>query len=369
VAQRILIAGGGTGGHLMPTLNLAAALSRAEPEVHLVLVGAERGIEARIFPDCGYEYRLLPTQPLYRSKPWRNWRVVAGAPAVLSGVRSVFRDLDPSLVVGTGGYASAPAVAWAIATGRRLALQEQNAMPGVVTRLFARYASQVHLGNPEARRHLRFGRRTTVIDSGNPVATELTRQEYDWPSGRIVLVMGGSQGARGLNDRLLAGLGSGALPDDVTVVWISGPANEEAVAARLHGTAWADRVRLVPYIPDLGSQLRHAKLAICRAGAMTCAELAVAGLPAILVPLPSAAGDHQTFNARALEEAGAAVLRKESEVGGGGVWNLARELLKDEARRKRMAASMAARGRPDAADTIATELLRLAASGRTVADD
>ena len=131
-------------------------------------------------------------------------------------------------------------------------------------------------------------------------------------------------------------------------------------------SGWQGRIHVVPFIRDLGPQLSHPTVAICRAGAMTCAELAVAGLPAILVPLPSAAEDHQMFNARALERAGAAVVREESEVGGGEVWALVMELLADGARRKRMADCMAARGRPDAADSIATELLRLAGAGRQV---
>jgi UDP-N-acetylglucosamine--N-acetylmuramyl-(pentapeptide) pyrophosphoryl-undecaprenol N-acetylglucosamine transferase len=350
----------------VPALNLAAALTRAEPDVRLMLVGAERGIEAGILPDTGYEYRLLPIQPLYRSRPWRNWRMAAGSPAVLAGLQRAFRDLDPSLVLGTGGYASAPAVAWSLASGRPTALQEQNAMPGMVTRLFARHADQVHLGYPEARKHLRFGRRTRVIDSGNPVRTEPPGESYDWPVARVVLVMGGSQGARGLNERLLAGLGPpGEWPTDVDVVWIAGAANEASVRQRVIEAGWSERIRVEAFIPDLGPQLHQVTLAVCRSGAMTCAELAAAAVPAIFVPLPTAAGDHQMFNARALEDAGAALVRRESEVEGGDVWATVRDLLADEASRERMARRMAARGRPDAADSIATELLRLAREGRS----
>ncbi len=368
--SRILLSGGGTGGHLVPALNLAAALTRAEPGVRLMLVGAKRGIEARILPESGYEHRLLPIEPLYRSSPWRNWRMLASAPAVMAGLQRAFADLKPTLVVGTGGYASAPAVAWAIARKRPTALLEQNAMPGMVTRLFSAHVDQVHLGYPEARERLRFGRDTRVLDSGNPVAIALAGDRFDWPSGRVVAVIGGSQGARGLNERLLDGLArSDRLPSDTTVVWVAGPANQDQVVARVAASAWADQIRVVPFIRDLGAQMDRLTLAVCRAGAMTCAELAVAGVPAILVPLPTAAGDHQTFNARALETAGAAVLRKESDVGGGEVWRLVLELLADDTRRKRMADSMAARGRPDAADTIAAELLGLARSGRRAGDE
>jgi UDP-N-acetylglucosamine--N-acetylmuramyl-(pentapeptide) pyrophosphoryl-undecaprenol N-acetylglucosamine transferase len=271
----------------------------------------------------------------------------------------MFRECDPQLVVGTGGYASAPAMAWAVASGRKTALQEQNAMPGMVTRLFAPRVDQLHLGYPEAWGRLNPGAATAVFDLGNPVSPEPAADPYAWPEGLIVVVMGGSQGALGLNDRLLTGLqATRDWPPDVTLVWIAGPAHQESVAARIRDAGWADRVRVVPFIQDLGAQLHNVTLAVSRSGAMTCAELAVAGIPAILVPLPSAAEDHQRFNARALADAGAALLREEADVGAE-LWAIALDLLRDRERLGRMARSMSARGRPDAADHIASELLRL----------
>ncbi len=351
---RILLAGGGTGGHLYPALNLARALRRLDPAVRLSFIGASRGIEARVLPESGYEYQLLPMQPLHRSRPWRNWRLLTSTRA--------FSEWDPHLVVGTGGYASGPALLWAIRRGARTALQEQNAEPGLVTRLLAPRVDQVHLGYPEAEERLKVGASTRVFAYGNPVAIEPVGAPYDWPQGRVVLVTGGSQGALGLNRQLLEDLtAASSWPEDVHLVWATGPAHRNHVAETVARLPFADRIRVEPFIPDLGAQLDRVSLAISRAGAMFLAELQAAGVPAVLVPFPGA-GAHQSTNARAVEAAGAAVMRLESELKPGELWDVACGLLTDEARQARMARAALERGAPDAAERIAFKLLDLAAA-------
>ncbi|HSM07664.1 MAG TPA: UDP-N-acetylglucosamine--N-acetylmuramyl-(pentapeptide) pyrophosphoryl-undecaprenol N-acetylglucosamine transferase [Gemmatimonadota bacterium] len=372
MASRILIAGGGTGGHLVPALNLAAALRRAEPACELLLVGAERGIESRVLPNSGFAYQLLPMQPLARRRPWRNWQLLTSTPAVFRGVSAIFRNFRPDVAVGTGGYAAAPALAYAIAARRPTALQEQNAWPGLVTRLLAPHVDQVHLGYPEAASRLKPGRETEIHAHGNPVALPASADaasskshEFDWPAGKIVLVTGGSQGARALNEMLLRDLSAtGAWPSATTLVWITGPAHEEAVTSAVRSTPWADRIRVVPWIDGLGAQLDRVDLAIARAGAMFSAELAAVGVPALLVPLPSAAGDHQRHNARALEDAGAALVFEQGNTAPGALWAAVVEVLGAPAKHQAMANRMAERGRPDAADRIVADLLALAARGR-----
>jgi len=366
---RILIAGGGTGGHLYPALNLAAAVHELAPDARVVLLGAERGVESRVLPRSGESFRLLPMEPLRRDRPWRNWRLAATAPAVARGLSRLIRELDPQVVVGTGGYASGPAVLAGLATGRRTALQEQNAVPGLVTRLLADRVDRVFLGYPEAAPLLRTGARTRVLAWGNPVARPRAAQEagagnFAWPEGRVIAVIGGSQGARGLNERLLADLAAGpAWPSDATLAWITGPAHHAEVAARVASLPCADRIRAVPYVDDLGARLGGITLAISRAGAMFCSELAAAGVPAILVPFPAAAGGHQRQNAAALAAAGAARMLEEGTMASGDLWGAVRELLEHEQQLAAMAAAMRARGQPDAAARIARELLDLVAPG------
>lgn len=365
MGERILLAGGGTGGHLYPSLNLAAALRRASPEVEVLLVGATRGIEARLLPEAGPPYVLLPMEPLYRTEPWRNWRHVPSLPRVGFGLRKAFRDFDPDLVVGTGGYASLPAVALALATGRRTALQEQNAQPGLVTKLLAPFVDQLHLGYPEARHRLRPGRKTEVFAHGNPVAFEAPRDPFPWPEPPVVAVIGGSQGARGLNEIVLRDLeGATSWPGGASLVWSTGPTHRAEVAARVARLPFAERIRVVSFVPGLGAQLDAVTVAVCRAGAMFCAELAAAGVPAVFVPFPAAAAHHQRHNALALAEAGAALVFEEGTLASGELWEVVLGLLREESRLLRMSRAMRARGRPEAADRTARELLRLLSSER-----
>ncbi len=378
---RILLAGGGTGGHLYPALNLAEAFGRLAPECECVFLGGRRGLEARVLPETGYAFRLLPLHPLYRRAPLRNWRLIASIPAVLSGVRRAFRDFDPVLVVGAGGYVAAPALAWAALRRIPVAIQEQNAWPGLVTRLFASRADQIHLGYPEAEPRLRARKRTRVASLGNPVALgddagsaagpadgggEAKRggRTFEWPSGRVLLVFGGSQGALGLNLAFLGDLEwaaerAMAWPENVSVVWITGPGHSAGISARVAALPFADRIRAVPYIDDLGRQLDRVTLALCRSGAMSLAELCAAGRPAVLVPLPTSAGGHQLRNAQALAAAGGAKLHEEPELEPGTLWSACAEILADDELLGRMSAAMANRGRPNAALAIAGEMLNL----------
>ncbi len=234
-----------------------------------------------------------------------------------------------------------------------------------MTRLFASRVDQIHLGYPEAESKLKIRPSTRVCVLGNPVAVEASEgsaPDFDWPEGRVLLVFGGSQGALGLNRALLADLEAAeafGLPDDVSVVWIAGRDHAAEIAQRTSRLPWNDRIRVVPYVEDLGRQLGRISLALCRAGAMSVAELCAAGRPAVLVPLPTSAAGHQVTNARALAEAGAAEMREEGQLTTGELWSLCGEILADEARLASMSEASAARGRPDAAVAIAKELLTL----------
>lgn len=366
---RVLLTGGGTGGHLYPALHLADALRRRRPGVELMYVGARRGLEAEVLPGRELSHRLLPIHPIRRRRPWRNWRLALWAPAVAVGARRIGRSFDPDVVVGTGGYASGPMVLWARLSGRPLALQEQNAEPGLVTRWMARSARQIHLGFPEAAERLPVGPETEVHAWGNPVAPPGGPATFDWPGeGRVALVAGGSQGARSLNERLLADLREvRAWPTDLTLVWIAGREHADELRARVDRLPWGDRIRVTPWIEDLGRQLDRVDLAVGRAGAMFVSELAAAGVPAVLVPYPSASGGHQRANARALEEAGAALVRREEALGEGQLWAEASRVLADADRRQAMGAAARGRGDPEAADRIADAVLGLADRGGSAA--
>ncbi len=370
--SRVLFAGGGTGGHLYPALALAEAFQQLDPTMDVFFVGARRGVEARVLPERGVPHELLPFEPIRRAQPWQNWRLVPSLFRSVGGLAGLFRDFQPELVVGTGGYASGPAVGWAYMKGIPTAIQEQNSYPGLVTRLMAPRVRQLHLAFPEARRHLQPGRRTEVFEFGNPIAPPdasldraEARERFGLGSGVVVLVVGGSQGARSVNEALLAdlrGVADGRLaerPQGLQILWATGPAHYDGVAARLAELELGDWVKAVPYLHEMPLALAAADLAISRAGAMALAELCAWGLPAILVPFPHAAANHQYHNAMALEEAGAGIVIPESELGSGRLWGEISELAASSERREQLAARARERGQPRAAQNIVAALAKL----------
>jgi UDP-N-acetylglucosamine--N-acetylmuramyl-(pentapeptide) pyrophosphoryl-undecaprenol N-acetylglucosamine transferase len=360
--MRILIAGGGTGGHLMPALSIAAALQETMPDTELVLVGSRRGVEADILPRRPFRHCLLPAEPLYRRRWWRNVRWVGTVGPLAFNVRRLLRRERPVLVVGTGGYAAAPVLLGARLAGLPLVLQEQNAYPGLTTRWFAAAARQLHLGFPEAASLLRVGAATEVFTLGNPIVPPgsapdrgmARRQLGIGQEEKVLFVVGGSQGARGLNSVVARVVESGRL-DDLTLCWSTGPAGwanyrrYDAPPRRIVRSFW----------DPIGEAYAAADLVIARAGAMATAELCAFGLPSILVPLPSAAADHQTKNAEALAAAGAAVHLPERDLTPVVLLDAVQTILGDAARAEAMHLRALARARPDAARRIAEAIATL----------
>jgi UDP-N-acetylglucosamine--N-acetylmuramyl-(pentapeptide) pyrophosphoryl-undecaprenol N-acetylglucosamine transferase len=365
----VIFAGGGTGGHLYPALALGAALQELDSSVRAHFVGARRGVEARVLPEQNVEHTLLPLQPIQRDRVWRNWRLLPALASTFSGLSTLYRRLRPVLVVGTGGYASGPACMWAVVTGVPVAVQEQNSHPGLTTRVLSRWARQVHLGFPEAGALLRPGRRTQVLTLGNPIrppAAELGRAESRTRFGLgedavVLLVVGGSQGSRAVNEALLGaleGVARGDLPprpERLEILWATGPTHLDAVRSRLGGLG-LEWVRAHGYIDAMPAALAAADVAVSRAGAMATAELLAWGRPMLLVPLPTAAADHQTHNARALDEAGAAIMLVEKALTPGRLWAEVLALTGDDERRARMEVAAHERARPHAAREIAERL-------------
>jgi UDP-N-acetylglucosamine--N-acetylmuramyl-(pentapeptide) pyrophosphoryl-undecaprenol N-acetylglucosamine transferase len=365
----VLIAGGGTGGHLMPALAIAGAL-RESGRVEPVLVGAARGVEARLLPTRDFRYHLLPAEPLYRRTWWKNvrWPIVAGR--LLAEVRRLYREERPVVVVGTGGYASAPVVWWASRKGIPTALQEQNAYPGLTTRLLSPKVERIFLGLPEARALLKPGARTAVLDLGNPIVPpdparrEVARRRWNFPDARpVLLVTGGSQGALALNRAVAACLERG-MGGRWSLLWVTGRGTHDQFAQYHDPDAG---VQVVDFLDPMADGYAVADLIVGRAGAITVAELCAWGLPSVLVPLPTAAADHQTHNARAMATSGAAAFLAQSELTADRLAEVLDGLLGDPLARERMARAARERGRPEAAREIAANLLTLVETGRSFA--
>lgn len=358
---RVLIAGGGTGGHLMPALAIAEALRVLAPELEPVLVGAARGVEAQILPTRDFRYHLLPSEPIYRRTWWRNarWPLILGH--LLGAVSRLFEAERPIAVLGTGGYASGPVVWWAARHEIPTAIQEQNAYPGLATRLLSRRVRHVYLGLPEAMARLRFGRRTEVFDTGNPITPPtperrpraLTRFGLD---GRrpVVLVTGGSQGALAINRAVAGWLDAGG-PRDADLLWVTGRGSYDEFSGRRRPA----NLRIIDFLDPMADGYAVADLVVSRAGMITVAELCAWGLPSVLIPLPTAAADHQTHNGRVLARAGACILLPQSELTPARLSETVESLLQDRPRLEAMGDRALDRGRPRAAIAIVSKLLTL----------
>jgi UDP-N-acetylglucosamine--N-acetylmuramyl-(pentapeptide) pyrophosphoryl-undecaprenol N-acetylglucosamine transferase len=344
----------------MPALAIADALREHAPDVEPVLIGAVRGVEARILPTREYRYHLLPSEPIYRRTWWRNvrWPFVAGR--LLRSVAHLFETERPAAVLGTGGYASGPVVWWAARQRIPTAIQEQNAFPGLASRWLSRRVRHVYLGLPEARRLLRFGPNTQVFDTGNPIAPpspdrrERARAKFELDGSRpVVLVTGGSQGALAINTVVAAWLDLGG-PADADLIWIAG----RGTYARFQQYQ-TPHVRVLDFLDPMADAYAVADLVVSRAGMITVAELCAWGLPNILIPLPTAAADHQTHNARVLAAAGASQLLLQSELTPERLKTVVGGLLADRDRLDRMASQARDRGRPQSARDIVSKLLTL----------
>lgn len=359
---RLVIAGGGTGGHVYPGLAVAEAVRAAAPEADIRFVGTRRGLEAALVPAAGWPFATVA------ASGFRGLGLAARARFVVNFARgwagSLVRLLRwrPDVVLGTGGYVSAPVLAAARLLRCRLALQEQNAWPGSANRLLGRWAHRVYLGYPEAATAFP-GRKCLV--TGNPVRAAF-RSDRTAPGAATrssrslrLLLFGGSRGARTLNRAAREAATLWRAREEWELVVQTGADEREAVAAAFAG--WPPgRVRVEVYVDDMPAALAWADLAVCRAGAMTLAELAAAGKPAILVPFPHATDDHQRRNAEAVAAAGAAVVLADDACDGPRLAAAVAALADDPGRRGAMAAASAALARPGAAAAIAADLLALA---------
>ncbi len=346
--MRLVIAGGGTGGHLFPGIAVAEAACRRSSQTEILFVGSARGIEATVVPTTGFRLEMLPVAPLRG----RSFRARVGALGALAraviDARAIMRRFDPDAVIGLGGYASAPAVLAAKLMRRPVVLLEQNAAPGLTTRLLARWASRVCVTFPETTKTLRAAR--TVL-TGNPVRWHPSDvDERSASASFTVLIFGGSAGAHRLN---MAGPAMAAALMDVAglrVIHQTGAADEADVRAAYGARGVAAEVHA--FIMDMGEVYAAADLVVCRAGATTLAELAGLGKAAILVPYPYAADDHQRANAESRVRADAARMVLDAEATG--------ERLADEIRALRevpdalpaMRAHVRALATPEAAERV-----------------
>lgn len=354
--MRVLIAAGGTGGHVYPGIAVAKeVLSRGGNEVRFV--GAHGGIETRIVPENGFELSTISSAGLKSVGLKGKVKGLAVLPKSFFDSFRLLRRFKPDVVAGAGGYVSGPVLLTASLMRIPTLVMDSNALPGFTNRQLAPFVSKAALAFEEAMPH--FGKKGVVI--GNPVRGEffeIGEKEHD---GMVrVLVFGGSQGARGINNAVLEALPFlEELKDRLRFTHQTGPFDLENVQKRYAEAGWAE-ADVTEYISDMVSKFRETDLVIARAGATTCAELAAAGKPAIQVPLPTAADDHQRKNAEAMQDAGASRMILQKDLDGGRLAAEIKDLISDGDRLKTMGSAARRLARPDAAKAAVDMLEELA---------
>jgi UDP-N-acetylglucosamine--N-acetylmuramyl-(pentapeptide) pyrophosphoryl-undecaprenol N-acetylglucosamine transferase len=365
-----MIAGGGTGGHLFPGVAIAEELRARAPDAPVRFIGTARGIEARVLPELGWDLELIQVSGLKTVGALGALRGLFRLPRALWQARRVVKAWRPDAVIGVGGYASGPVVLMARLAGVPTAICEQNSIPGLTNKILGRIARAVFLSFEESRRF--FGPKKVVM-SGNPVRRALVEQlaraadDAAEPDAGApvagaaseaarevrVLVSGGSQGAVAVNELASRALIAIAQADPslrLAIIHQTGEKDLEATRARYAEAAVPAECHA--FIRDMAATYRRADLVIGRAGATTVAELAIAGVPAIFIPYPFAADNHQELNAREMAEAGAALMFRQAELTAEGLADALRPLLADPARRRAMGAAMKALARPAAAAAV-----------------
>jgi UDP-N-acetylglucosamine--N-acetylmuramyl-(pentapeptide) pyrophosphoryl-undecaprenol N-acetylglucosamine transferase len=361
--MRVIIAGGGTGGHLFPAVAVGEAMMRERPEVEVLFVGTTAGLEARWMPRSGLRYELFDVHGLRGHTLGERVRAMVEFAAALRRARALLRSFGADLVVGAGGYASAPMAMAAIWSRVPFVLMEQNTRPGLSNRMLWRFAKKVCVGFDEASV---FFDPSKVVVTGNPVRFVLEPSPYRPRRPIQILVLGGSSGAHRLNKGVINALKKSR--EIVIKIAVTHQTGEADVGLVKEGyAALGCPAHVTPFIDDMAAALAAADLVVARAGAMTVSELALAGRPAVFVPYPFHRDRQQELNARVLERRGAAIIVPDDEHLGDNLAAALAKLIDDHPRLAQMAEAARGAARPDAARAVARVCFELCPQERAAA--
>ena len=354
--MRYLISGGGTGGHIFPAVSIANALKELDPNAEILFVGALGRMEMERVPQAGYRIIGLPVRGFNRARPWKNVSVLIDLAKSIRQVKKIIRDFQPNVGVGVGGYASGAAM-WAAANmGIPILLQEQNGFAGVTNKILKNKASKICVAYEGMER---FFPADKIILTGNPVRQNLLNGKRTKPEGtRNLLIIGGSLGARTINEAVAAGLPA-LQAAGIHAVWQTGKTYYEKCKAAWEAAGSPANIEVHDFLSDMPDQYANADLVISRAGASSISELCLLGKPAILVPSPNVAEDHQTHNAMALVNKDAAVLVRDADAADQLI-TTALDLIQDDKRLESLHTNILKLAQKDSAKRIAEEVIALA---------
>ena len=357
--MKIIVSGGGTGGHIYPALSFINYLKTVEPDVSVLYIGTQKGLESKIVPENGIDFQTIDIQGFKRSLSPENFKTVYKFLKSVSDAKKIIKAFQPDIVIGTGGYVAGPVIYAAAKLKIQTIVHEQNSIPGVTNKFLSRYATRVALAFQEAGSF--FPSKKTVF-TGNPRAQEVadltdTRHvlsQYGLKTDKkTIVIFGGSRGALKINTAVVE-----ALPElskkDYQILYASGEIyyNDPEFSEIFETYNQKENIKIVPYINNMVEVLNDANLILSRAGATSLAEITALGLPSILVPSPYVTADHQTKNAEALENAGAAIMIKNAELTGISIVGAIDSLLLDDVTYRKMAENALREGVPDASDRL-----------------
>lgn len=364
MSKKVIVSGGGTGGHIFPALSIANALKRLEPGIDILFVGAEGKMEMEKVPEAGYPIEGLPVRGFQRKLTLGNIKVLVNLWRSLRKAKKIIKKFQPDVVVGVGGYASGPIGQMATKAGIPLVLQEQNSYAGVTNKILAKKARRICVAYEGMER---FFEKDKIVFTGNPVrkdllkARELRQEGFEFyglePGRKTVLITGGSLGAGTLNKAMLKSLDFFSRREDVQVLWQCGSYYYENLKKELEGKL-PFNVKLLAFLKRMDLAYACADVVVARAGAGTISELCLLEKAALLIPSPNVAEDHQTKNAMALVNKEAAVLLKDAEAEEK-LLDVLRGLLEDDARREALQRNIGKLAIRDSDEIIAKEILKI----------
>lgn len=358
--MRMIVTGGGTGGHLFPGIAVAEEMLRRFPQGKVLFVSTDRAIDNKTLADRAFEKKAIACLPLKGKSLVGSVKSLAQLPISLWQALRLVRAFKPQLVLGVGGYVTGPVVLAARLLGVKTCIHEQNSIPGMANRMLGKIVDQVYISIPGSED---FFPRGKAVLTGNPVRAELLQEAdrgKDQVASKTVLVLGGSQGAHRINSLMVEAFAQGQSDDSVQIRHQTGNRDEDWV--RKAYAAAGVTAQVSSFISDMAAAYRDADLIVSRAGATTLAELAVLGRPAILIPFPYAADDHQTTNAAFLVAGGAALMFQERELDGPKLGEAIWGLLNDVPRLQSMATRMKEFARPEATAAIVEKSIALLAA-------
>ena len=363
--MRLIVSGGGTGGHIYPALTLIDAIKTKRPDAEFLYVGTKKGLESDIVPKAGINFTALNLEGgLERRFTLANISRAANAIWSIKHASDIVHDFKPNVVVGTGGYVCGPILLAASLMKVPTLIQEQNAVAGVTNKILSKFVTKIAVGTHDALKN--FPAEKTVY-TGNPIRSEVLAakksdglKEFGFTADKpIVLISGGSRGARSINNAMIDVLKSAAQKNSAQFLHVTGKGEFDAVTEKLTDVLDAPNIKVVPYLYNMPRAMAMADLAIFRAGATGLAELTARGVPSILIPYPFAAENHQEFNARALVEAGAARMILNKDLTAEILSAKIDELLTAPETLKKMSEASLSLGKPHAAAEIAELILEL----------